>query len=79
MPLDAGKSAPLAAQENRMRWAATGLAIGALLLLIPAIVYVRSRRNAQERSTAKTYLVPGLIVLGIAAVIAAVWLIKSAP
>jgi hypothetical protein len=60
-------------------WAATGLAIGALMLFIPAIIYLRSRRNAEEGTTAETYLVLGFIVLGIAASVAALWLIKTAP
>ena len=61
-----------------MRWAAIGLALGAVALLVPAVVYVRSRRDAEERSIAETYLLPGLVMLGIATAAAALWLIKRA-
>jgi hypothetical protein len=49
------------------------------MLFIPAIIYLRSRRNAGEWTTAENYLVLGLIVLGIAAAVSAMWLIKTAP
>jgi hypothetical protein len=61
-----------------MRWAILGLTIGAALLLVPAVVYWRSQRDAENRSTASVYLVPGLIVLGLAALFGAMWLIRHA-
>ena len=63
-------------REKAMRWGAIGLGLGAAVLLIPALIYVLAQRDAENRSTAKTYLVPGLIVLGIAAVFAVLWAMR---
>jgi hypothetical protein len=59
-----------------MRWAAIGLGAGAAVLLIPAFVYFWAQRDPENRSTAKTYFVPGLIVLSIAAIFAVLWLMR---
>ena len=59
-----------------MRWAAIGLGVGAVVLLVPALVYAWAQKDPENRSTARTYLVPGLIVLGIAAVFALLWLMR---
>ena len=63
-------------REKVMRWGAIGLGLGAAVLLVPALIYVLVQRDAENRSTAKTYLVPGLIVLGIAAVFAVLWAMR---
>jgi hypothetical protein len=56
-----------------MRLVAFALALGAVVLLLPAAIYVRAQRDPENRSTAKTYLVPGLVVLALAAAFAALW------
>ncbi len=63
-------------KEKDMRWSAIGLGLGAAVLLIPALVYVLAQRDPENRSSAKAFLVPGLIVLGIAAGFAALWLMR---
>jgi hypothetical protein len=61
-----------------MRWAAIGLGLGAVVLLVPAVVNFWGQRDAENRRTAKYYLMPGLTVLGIAAIFAALWLLRHA-
>lgn len=46
------------------------------MLLVPALVYAWAQKDPENRSTARTYLVPGLIVLGIAAMFAVLWLMR---
>jgi hypothetical protein len=61
-----------------MRWSAIGLGIGAAVLLIPALVYVWSQPDVRSRRAVRVYLVPGLIVLLMAAMFAVVWLVRHA-
>jgi len=56
-----------------MRLVAFALALGAVVLLVPAVVYVRAQRDPENRSTAKAYLVPGFLFLALAAAFAALW------
>ena len=66
----------IAWRNAAMRWAAIGLGVGAVVLLVPALVYAWAQKDPENRSTARTYLVPGLVVLGIAAVFAVLWLMR---
>lgn len=61
-----------------MRLPMIGLGIGAIVLPAPALVYWRTQSDAESRVTAKFHLVPGLSVLGFAAIFAAMWLIRHA-
>jgi len=59
-----------------MKWGAIGLGIGAAVLLIPALAYVWLQFDSQNRRSARIYLLPGLIVLGIAVAFAVAWAIR---
>jgi uncharacterized membrane protein len=59
-----------------MRLAVIGLGVGAIVLLIPALIYWRVQTGSGNRAVARVYLVPGLIVFAIAAVFAVMWVIR---
>jgi uncharacterized membrane protein len=59
-----------------MRWAAIGFGLGAGAWLAFALVNLWEHRDAEYRRTAKYYLVPGAVLLGIAAIFG--WLARSA-
>jgi hypothetical protein len=54
-----------------MKGAAIGFALGAIVLLAPALAYFFG--HPESRSTAKFYLMPGAKFLSLAAIFAMVW------
>jgi hypothetical protein len=61
-----------------MRLPMIGHGIGAIVPPASALVHWRTQCDAENRVTAKFHLVPGLIVLGIAAIFAAMWPFRHA-
>lgn len=59
-----------------MKWAAIGFGLGAVVLLVPAVLYYLGQRDPENRSTASFYLMPGATILGLAAIFATVWFVR---
>jgi len=51
-----------------MRWAAIGFGLAAGVWLAFALVNLWANKDPEYRRTAKYYLVPGVVLLGIAAI-----------